>query len=98
AGLAVTLTYDGLTAAPIAAGSYAVAATIAEANYTGAATGILTIAPASAAILLGSLAHTFDGTAKSATATTVPAGLTVLLAYPGNSGAPISAGNHPVTA
>ncbi|MGA3133821.1 MAG: glycosyl hydrolase family 28 protein [Terracidiphilus sp.] len=43
-GLPVTLTYNGLTAAPTAAGIYAVNATIP--NYTGTATGTLTINPA----------------------------------------------------
>ncbi len=47
AGLAVTLTFNGSATAPIAAGSYAVVATIADPNYTApAANGTLTIAPA----------------------------------------------------
>jgi predicted extracellular nuclease len=46
AGLTVNLTYDGSSAAPTNAGSYAVAATVVDANYTGSATGTLTIAKA----------------------------------------------------
>ncbi len=44
AALAVTLTYDGATAAPSDAGTYAVAASINEMNYTGSAVGSLVIA------------------------------------------------------
>ena len=45
AGLAVTLTYDGNPAAPASVGSYAVTATISDANYDGSASGTLVIAP-----------------------------------------------------
>ena len=44
AGLTATVTYDGSGTLPVQTGSYAVVATIAEANYQGAATGTLTIA------------------------------------------------------
>ena len=43
AGLAVTYTYDGATAAPTHAGSYAVVATINDASYQGSASGTLVI-------------------------------------------------------
>jgi len=42
----VQLTYDGSGTAPTTVGSYAVVATVTEANYTGSANGTLTIAPA----------------------------------------------------
>jgi len=42
-GLTVSLTYDGAAAAPSAIGSYAVAATINDANYSGSASGTLVI-------------------------------------------------------
>lgn len=45
-GLAYTLTYDGSTSAPSAFGTYAVSATITDANYTGNARGSLAITPA----------------------------------------------------
>ena len=45
AGLSVAVTYDGSAAAPSATGSYAVAATVSDANYQGSASGTLTIAP-----------------------------------------------------
>jgi len=43
-GLSVTVTYDGLGTAPSAPGSYAVVATVNDANYSGTASGTLVIA------------------------------------------------------
>lgn len=98
ADLPVTLTYDGNAAAPVNAGSYAVAATVANPNYTGSATGTLVIAKAAAGVTLGGLSQTYDGAPKPVTAATVPAGLPVALAYAGGSAAPTDAGSYPVTA
>jgi fibronectin type 3 domain-containing protein len=50
AGLAVTLTYNGSAAPPTAASAYTVVATIADANYTGSASGTLTIAKAASSV------------------------------------------------
>jgi formylglycine-generating enzyme required for sulfatase activity len=44
AGLPLSVTYNGLTAVPVAPGSYTVVATINEANHQGSATGTLQIA------------------------------------------------------
>jgi sugar lactone lactonase YvrE len=53
ANLSVSFTYNGSAAAPTAAGSYTVVATIASGgNYTGTATGTLVISPATASTLL----------------------------------------------
>ena len=46
AGKAVDFTYDGSSTSPSAAGSYGVVATIADANFSGSATGTLVIAVA----------------------------------------------------
>ncbi|MGH8021288.1 MAG: MBG domain-containing protein [Opitutaceae bacterium] len=46
AGLGVTVLYDGAATVPMAAGTYAVTATIVDDNYTGAATASLVIAKA----------------------------------------------------
>jgi probable HAF family extracellular repeat protein len=46
AGLAVEFTYDGGTAVPVNAGSYAVVATVVDANFEGAASGTFAIARA----------------------------------------------------
>ena len=50
AGLAVSLTYSGSTTVPTAAGSYAVIATINNPDYSGSASGTLTIAKATTTI------------------------------------------------
>ncbi len=97
AGLAVDFTYDGSATAPSNAGSYAVTGTVNTANHQGTATGTLTIAKAAATVALGDLAPVYDGAAKSATATTVPAGLAVDFTYDGSALAPSNAGNYAVT-
>jgi rhamnogalacturonan endolyase len=43
AGLSITISYDGQAIAPTLPGSYEVEATIADPNYSGSATGTLTI-------------------------------------------------------
>ncbi len=45
AGQSVAITYNGSTAAPAPAGSYAVVATVTSANYQGTASGTLVIEP-----------------------------------------------------
>jgi sugar lactone lactonase YvrE len=50
AGLAVSFTYDGSPVPPSASGSYAVIATVQDPNFSGSASGTLTIAPRSASI------------------------------------------------
>jgi DNA/RNA endonuclease G (NUC1) len=94
--LSTVVTYDGGAALPVNAGSYAVVATISDANYTGSAGGTLVIAPASATVTLGQLAQVYDGLPKPVTVTTAPAGLTVVTTYNGSSGAPTDAGSYAV--
>jgi uncharacterized protein (DUF2141 family) len=55
AGLAVTITYNGSSTAPTAVGSYAVVATVSDANYQGSASGTLTMAKAAQTITLAAL-------------------------------------------
>jgi hypothetical protein len=95
-GLAVSLTYNGSATAPTSAGSYTVIGTINDSNYQGGATNTLVIAQASGAITLGSLNQTYDGSAKAATATTIPSGLAVSLTYNGLATASASAGSYTV--
>ncbi|MEY4244061.1 MAG: hypothetical protein RLZZ245_1646, partial [Verrucomicrobiota bacterium] len=97
-GLAVDLTYDGNAVPPSAAGSYGVVATINDANYEGAATGTLVIGKAIATITLADLAATYDASSKSASATTVPEGLSVDITYNGSTNAPTTAGTYEVIA
>ena len=96
-GLAVNIAYDGTGTAPSEAGSYAVAGTVSNAMYQGSASGTLVVSKAAAAVALGGLAQTYDGTPKSATATSVPAGLAVGLTYNGVTTAPTAAGSYAVT-
>ncbi len=94
--LTVTLTYDGSATAPTAVGSYNVVATISDANYTGTASGTLAVAKGAATVVLGALAQTYDGSARIATATTTPAGLTVNVTYDGSPTPPTAAGSYAV--
>ncbi len=57
-----------------------------------------TVVPMGTTVTLGNLNQTYDGTAKSVTVTTVPAGLSYILTYVGSSGAPVNAGTYPVAA
>jgi hypothetical protein len=58
-----------------------------------------TIAKAHATIALSDLNQTFDGTQRVVTATTTPAGLTVVtIAYDGSTTAPINAGDYGIIA
>jgi endo-1,4-beta-xylanase len=97
-GLAVVVTYNGSLAAPVDVGSYAVIATIADANYFGAAEATLVISPATAPIVLGGLTQPYDGTPRIVTATTTPAGLAVVVTYDGSPDAPIAPGAYAVVA
>ncbi|QEE26922.1 hypothetical protein FTW19_02220 [Terriglobus albidus] len=96
--LTVNFTYNGSTTVPTAAGSYAVVATISDANYQGTANGTLTIGKATATVTLANLSANYDGSAHAATATTTPTGLTVTLTYNGSSSAPTAAGSYAVVA
>jgi hypothetical protein len=102
-GLDLVITYNGSTTAPFYVGSYAVVVTVDDPNYTGTASGTLTITavPATVTIDPSSLVHTYDGTVKSAVATTDPPGLPVVFNYSGlgsfNS-TPLNAGFYWVTA
>jgi len=69
-----------------------------NANYT-AATPVdqtFLVNPAAASVTLGNLSTTYDGSAKNATATTTPSGLTVALRYDGAATAPTNAGSYSV--
>ena len=97
-GLGVTFTYDGNATAPTNAGAYGVVATIADANYTGSATGTFTISPAAATVTLGNLSLVYNGAPQAATATTIPANLPVAFTYDGSATLPTNAGSYAVVA
>jgi hypothetical protein len=96
AGLAVTLTYDGSATPPTAPGSYTVVATINAEGYQGSATAIMVISKRTATVTLGNLNRTYTGSPLSATATTVPVGLTVTFSYNGRATPPTAAGSYAV--
>src|SRR5207249_11106264 len=101
AGLSgVSITYGGSATAPTSVGSYAVVASLTNANYTASnATGTLTITKGTATITLSNLTQTYNGSPKSATATTSPAGLSgVSITYAESATAPTDAGSYAVVA
>jgi hypothetical protein len=76
-------------------------ATVDDATYIGTATGRLVIGKAGASIALADLDHIYDGSAKAASATTTPTGLTVRIVYSRNGSpvaSPIAAGSYDLTA
>jgi fibronectin type 3 domain-containing protein len=96
-----------LSANSVAAGSATSATVIVTPPYTVTAiysgdntyigsTNTLTVNNATATVTLGNLNQAYDGTAKSATAITTPAGLTVAFTYDGSPNAPTNAGTYVV--
>jgi hypothetical protein len=94
--LTVNIAYNGSANAPTNAGSYTVIGTISDANYQGSATNTLVISKGAGTVTLGNLSQTYDGAAKSVTATTTPTNLTVNIAYNGSANAPTNAGSYTV--
>ncbi len=76
-----------------------VASQAGNASYNAApdVTNTFNVTKAAATVVLGSLSHTNDGTAKSATATTVPGGLAMAFTYDGSATAPTAVGRYAVT-
>jgi hypothetical protein len=93
-GLSVSLTYNGSTVPPTNAGSYTVIGTVTQAGYSGGATNTLVVQQAAATVTFASTNQTYNGTARTATATTTPPGLPVTLTYNGSSNAPTNAGTY----
>jgi len=98
AGLAVEWSYAGGTEPPTEAGEYEVVATVADANYAGGVTGLLTIAKAPVAVTLAGLTRMYDGAPQDVAAQSDPAGLDVQLTYDGSSSPPVAAGRYEVVA
>jgi len=98
AGLATAITYEDAAQAPVAAGTYAVEATITDPNYSGSAEGTLVIQKATAGVSLGGLDAVFDGSPKTASVVTDPPGLAVNLTYDGLTNAPSAVGSYQVLA
>ena len=92
----VSITYGGSATAPTDAGSYALSATLTNANYQAdPIAGTLTVAQATATLSFdtSSLTQTYDGTARVVTVTTNPAALSgVAITYDGSTTAPTGVG------
>ena len=63
-GLNVGVTQNGFSTVPTNAGNYVVVVTVNDPNYAGSATNTLVISQATAAVTLGDLNQSYDGTAK----------------------------------
>src|SRR5207244_1607465 len=85
------LTLNGVTSA--SAGSYAVTVSNSAGSLS-SNSAQLTINKATATVTLGGLDQIYDGGAKSATATTIPAGLSLSFNYDGNATPPVNAGHY----
>ncbi len=98
AGLSIDVTYNGISAAPIAAGNYDVGAAVDDPNYEGSATQTLIVSKATAAIFLNDLYQIHSGGAYPVFATTQPEDLATVITYNGSSSVPTNAGTYAVTA
>ncbi len=99
-GVAYTLSYDtGNGLPPVNVGSYVATLAVTDPNHAAETlTADIDITPANATVAFANLSHVYDGTAKSATVTTTPAGVTgVSLSYSPDA-APTNAGSYTVTA
>jgi len=85
---------SGLLSSANAGGPYVITAT----HLTHIGTASVTVTPAALAITLGNLQHTYDGTAKSVTATTIPSNIETSITYDGSSNSPILPGSYLVVA
>ncbi len=82
------------------AGQVAVRATQAGAgnwNAAAAKTNAITVTKAIAGVVLNGLSQSYNGTARTVTATTVPTGLPVDITYDGSATAPVNVGGYSVT-
>ncbi|HEX8500818.1 MAG TPA: pectinesterase family protein, partial [Pyrinomonadaceae bacterium] len=98
AGLPVAVTYNGSPTPPSAIGTYAVVATVTDANYQGTATGTLVIDRTPVAVTISNLEQTADGTPKAVNVSTSPAGPAVNVTYNGSPAPPSAAGTYSVVA
>lgn len=98
AGLTTEVTYNGSATPPTNAGTYTVVATVTDTNYDGTATETLTIGKAMAGVIFDNLSQTYDGTARSVSVVTTPAGLAAAVTYNGSAFAPVNAGTYTVIA
>ena len=92
-GLAVNVTYSGSATAPVNAGLYSVVATVADASYTGSASGTLSVAKASSTITWTAPAGIVYGTALSSTQLNATASVPGTFTYTPAAGTVLHAGS-----
>ena len=97
-GLNVTVTYNGNATPPVNADSYQVVATVNDPNYSGQAIDTMVISKAPATVALSNLSQTYNGTPRTANASTSPGGLNVALTYDGVASPPANVGDYQVVA
>jgi hypothetical protein len=105
AGLSLNSTTGALAGTPNAAGSSPLTITATDtvttgsgAPYNGSQSYSLVVGQGTATVTLSNLSQTYTGSPITATATTNPTGLTVVLTYNGSSTAPTTAGSYTVVA
>lgn len=95
-GVAIQVLYEGNSTPPFHAGSYNVAASATDSNFTGSATVSLEILKAQAAIELTGLSQAFDNTPKPVTATVMPSMLNLVVTYDASLDVPSAVGSYAV--
>ncbi|MEI6396412.1 MAG: MBG domain-containing protein, partial [Verrucomicrobiota bacterium] len=84
--------------APTNAGSYTVIGTITAPNYAGGATNTLVVSAPPATVTLSNLIQTYNGSARTVSADTIPGGLSLHVTYNGSAIAPVNVGSYTVVA
>ena len=98
AGLNSTVTYNGESTLPVDAGTYDLQVDVSSDNYSGTATGSLTIAPAAVTFTIGKLSQVYNGSGKEVTVVSDPEGVDATVTYNGGSDLPVGAGSYAVVA
>ena len=98
AGLNSTVTYNGESTLPVEAGTYDLQVDVSSDNYSGTATGSLTIAPAAVTFTIGKLSQVYNGSGKEVTVVSDPEGVDATVTYNGGSDLPVGAGSYAVVA
>ena len=97
-GLSLNAQTGVISGAPTQMGVHSLTLKATNATGTGSKVVTLTVNAATASIALSNLTHTYNGSPKSASAQTSPAGLPVIITYDGKKTAPTDAGSYAVAA